>query len=296
MAGIKEIIVTFIKERNLYSVIQNKSTNEYWDPTNKVFTSVLCYIPLTEDSILKGTYRYLYSETAWPKGKYDVFAYNQEGATPDTTIDAIVGMTEMLIEDDETADGCLPTVRKIIINVFETGTTIPIPDAVVVLRNSSDTLDIDQKVTDTNGIATMFQEDGTYKLRFRKSMVSFNSTETITVQNQDTIRTYYGTPVHVNIIITPGLQTIYGQLVKIDGTPDVGKWVEATVLEGKVVQGAVLTRTLAKAKSDKDGVFQIQVMKGAYITFVIADYFSIEITVTQDDTRDYILYLPPELL
>ena len=215
--------------------------------------------------------------------------------TKDAEIDAIKAKTDQ-ITFDSTTGYINATVTNtgnnlVSIQLYETGGSIPIPNAIILVRNSDDTVDHTKVTTDVNGQAQFYADNVDLNLRISKSMYSFTVPENITVLGDTDAPAIYGTPIVKSVTVTPGLQTIYGRILKVDGEPDVGQKISATVKDPKVVDNALLSRSKLSDKTDANGDFELRVFKGATILLAMTNYFSDTVVVTQDDTKDFLDYI-----
>lgn len=217
----------------------------------------------------------------------------------ETTSQSIKNQTDQLAFDSTT--GLLQVSitstgnNLVTLTLYETDGSIPIPNVNIIVKNSDDTIEHTHVITDINGQATFYADNATFKLRISKSMYAFSTSETIIVIGDTIAPIIYGTPIIKTVTITPGLQTIYGRIIKVDETPDIGQLVSAKVITPTKLDNALLSRSKLSAVTDENGDFEIQVIKGAKILLSMTNYFSETVTITQDNTKDFLDYVSVDL-
>lgn len=86
-----------------YCVIRRDSDNLFLDSTSGTFitfSAPTCYLPMIEDTIIKGDYSYTDNRTVWQDGSYTTVVYLQYGDIPDHYNDLKVAESTFIINND----------------------------------------------------------------------------------------------------------------------------------------------------------------------------------------------------
>jgi Carboxypeptidase regulatory-like domain len=177
-------------------------------------------------------------------------------------------------------------VDLVSITLVDSTSNLPITGATIVIRNSGDTLSLARITTDSNGLAQIYLNDGLYVLRIQKEGYTFATSISLNVVG-DTSATYTGLSIVPPVIILPGKQTVYGYFYKLDGTPDDGITVTAVIPLQSLTPGqtGLLSSNKITAQTDENGFFQMQLLFGILVRFVITNYGSKDVVITTDATK-----------
>lgn len=96
----------------------------------------------------------------------------------------------------------------------------------------------------------------------------------------DTIYVYRGLPVAI-----PGLQTLYGNILNLNGTVAIGVEVTVRILMQQIVEGVLVTALKLEDETDITGYFELKLLKGSSVVVRVGDFFQKEIIVTDEDIK-----------
>jgi len=130
--------------------------------------------------------------------------------------------------------GTIPGANEVIIQIIDPTSELPIPNVSVIIRDIGDNYNTRMLVTDSTGIAITYLDNGSYPIRLMKEMTTFQSNLNIVVSNETEV-TLNGTVGYKPIAVIPGLQTIYGRVLKGDSTPDQGQIVSIVIKTPKLL-------------------------------------------------------------
>lgn len=121
MANSKRIIIDWAETaKSIYCIVRRESDKFILGSVDGAFTPAPenLYLPLTEDTIIKGRYERNEDRTVWSDGRYTVAVYKQAGVVPSPSADVIIGSGELAIKDDsEVYLDALPSfIHKWILN------------------------------------------------------------------------------------------------------------------------------------------------------------------------------------
>ena len=190
------------------------------------------------------------------------------------------------------ASGGATGANQVIISIID-GNSDPLPDVNVTVLNSDQTVTLDGKVTDSLGQVTFALDNDTYKIRLRKSFVSFTVPETLVVSGDTTIS--YSGSVFSPALPSAGLQNVYGEITDPSLAGATGASISAVSLNRNQ---AVDSRVITKQKlidTSNGGLFSLTLAKGGLfrVTGILEDvkFLDVNITVTEDDTKNISSYI-----
>ena len=167
-----------------------------------------------------------------------------------------------IIEDLVSGWPVLVGAFNTIIQLYETGGTIPIADTDVSVYNSDLSLFMGKDKTDANGQISIGRDAGTYKLIPQKAGWTFGPPLTLTVVDNAT-HTYYGDTV---LIPQPGDAEeciLYVDLISIENEYSEGVVFTVTLKTApKAVGGRLIDPTGREYKTDANGHKEITLVRG----------------------------------
>lgn len=160
--------------------------------------------------------------------------------------------------------------HQVTLQLYETGTTTPIADVTVSVKNSDQSLLLGVVETDSNGQATFGRNDGTYKLLCEKSGFTFTTPETLTVAGVDVSQTIYGTAWTAPVAPTVYTCIVYGWVKDVDNTALADKTVSAKIGNKPVYYSGVGYTAIQSASdtTDDNGYFELTLTRSRYLTAV----------------------------
>ena len=88
----------------------------------------------------------------------------------------------------------------------------------------------------------------------------------------------------------PGLQTLFGYLVDLGLTAQAGVTVNVSLRAQQAIDPAILSKAKITDTTDANGYFELQVVKGAQVTVRVGNSYSININITQDNSKNLSTY------
>ena len=170
---------------------------------------------------------------------------------------------------------------KVSMQFYVTSTVTPISDVLFDIYNDTETIKMNGSaiVANSLGQASFLINNGSYKIRPAKAGVTF-TTASLTVSGADTSKTVYGDAVSYP---TPaaGMQTIIGNVRKLDWSIPTGETVTAEIAENRqIVGGAAILTDKITSPIDISGNFSLTVPCGSRIKIVVPDHGDHTISVT----------------
>lgn len=160
----------------------------------------------------------------------------------------------------------------------------PIPDVIVSLLNSDESVSLDQRSTDSMGRAVFPANSGNYRLRYRKAYYSFNIDDVV-VAAADVVHVCAGTAHVIPAINIPGTQTLIVSAKELGIAWAAGDVVYATPIGQQALGGTILSSQAKKAVIGDDGLAEINgidgipVDIGAKIRVTVGTYYTSKIIV-----------------
>jgi len=163
--------------------------------------------------------------------------------------------------------------------------TTPIEGVCTTIYNSTRTIFITRKYTDTTGQFSVDLDNGAYQILYFKVGYEFDSTAYVNIQDTTSINVT-GTSFMPNPIVIPGLQTVWGRFIKIDGNPDKGVSVSAMLAKYEAIDENLLSNTKLHTFTDDNGYFELYVIPNITTRFTISNYGTQEVLITSDVTKN----------
>lgn len=156
--------------------------------------------------------------------------------------------------------------RTITVTVRDSATLANLPDALVTVKDSTNTTTVDQKRTDANGQAVFSLDDATYKVSVvAQPGYSSLAAQTLVVDGNETV-TYSLDPLASNTP-SPGTRTVNVYVYGPTGAAVSGKAVTARVIADlSSIDSAVLLDTTTSGTSDANGRVQLQLVTSDQFT------------------------------
>jgi hypothetical protein len=294
MSNIKTVLLDWIYPGLSPQLKLQRSVDNYFlVDTNATFAPAPITFPtMTTDTNITERYRYDISGVM-NDGEYTYAIYDPiHGVNIGTGIEWIYNdqwaSVDVTVSSRLSAAGGLITLGVDLVKIMlrDSVTTLPIVGANIAVMNSAGTVTIALITTDANGVGAIYLDDGTYVLRIQKEGYTFPMGASISVVG-DTTQTITGIPVIPPIIVLPGLQTVYGYFYKLNGDPDPTITITVVIPLQSLTPGqsALLSNNKITTQTDSNGFFQVQLLKGIKVRFVITNYGSKDSTITQDDTQ-----------
>jgi hypothetical protein len=176
--------------------------------------------------------------------------------------------------------------NQVTVTIQEADTT-PIPDVTVTLLNDAETIILQILTTDVNGQFVTALDDGTYKVRLRKSNFVFTVPETLTVSGATT-DTYTGTGFAITPPPTPDLITLYANVYDLGIAGVSGLTVNVKPEPAPtIISDTIISDTIETTTTDGNGYFELTLAKGALIRVEIGTFFSkvVELPTTGTDVN-----------
>gem|GEM_PF-7049966 len=170
------------------------------------------------------------------------------------------------------------------LQLYETGTTTPIPNVTVSVKNSDQSLLMGSVTTDSSGQASFARNNGTYKLLCEKSGFTFTTPETLTVASASVSQTIYGTEWTAPTAPTVYTCIIYGWVKDVDNTALSSKTVSAKIANKPVYYtGGVGYSAIQSASdtTDGEGYFELTLTRSRYMTAVSGESGKYTLTVAE---------------
>ena len=156
------------------------------------------------------------------------------------------------------------------LQLYETGTTTPIANVSVSVKNADQSLLLGILTSDSLGQASMARDAGTYKLLCEKAQFTFTTPETLTVTSGSVAQTIYGTPWTAPVAPTVYTCYVYGWVKDVDNTALSGKTVSAKIANKPVYYSGVGYTSIQSASdtTDSDGYFELLLTRSKYMTTI----------------------------
>jgi hypothetical protein len=294
MANTKSFYATYIPNQSLNITVVKTSDNTILDPATGMFEEYPSsnYIPMYASSNISGLYYQNESRNVWLDGSYMVLVYN-------SSYTEILGSSIINITSDVITN---PVVINASTNFLTTGTNLlqiqlidtssnPVIGVLIEVLDPTNSMILTNGVSNSSGIYSFSLDSGNYILNFSKVMYSFGTNIPITLSG-DTSLTYVGVPLYANIPLVPEMQTIFGTVLKADGTPDVGQVVSIVIKSPQVLPDYILSKSILSSQTDINGNFSVVVVQGATIQFSITNWYTYTFTVTSANSASILSYIP----
>lgn len=152
-------------------------------------------------------------------------------------------------------------------------------DVSIAVYDSTNTTLITSATTDVNGMATIYLDDGTYKVRLQKSMIIFTNPETLTVSG-DTTETFVGETTVIETPISSEVCRIYEYCYAADGATPLSTVTATATLRSTPYNYSDKLHSVSTINGTYNattGLLYWDIVRGAVVNFVISQ-LDIDIT------------------
>jgi len=170
------------------------------------------------------------------------------------------------------------------LQLYETGTTTPISNVAVSVKNSDQSVLMGSVTTDSNGQATFARNNGTYKLLCEKSGFTFTTPETLTVSSGSVSQTIYGTEWSAPTAPTAYTCIVYGWVKDVDNTALSSKTVSAKIANKPVYYTGGTGYSAIQSASDTtdgNGYFELTLTRSRYMTAVSGESGKYQLAIAE---------------
>ncbi len=209
------------------------------------------------------------------------------------TVASYVDTEIQTILDRLDAVGGLTGAHKITIQFYVGPATVtPIADVYADVYDSTNTARLNgtQLKSSANGQIEFYRDNGTYKIRAMKAGVTF-TLGTVTVADGNATVTMYGTVLAIPAPPNAALQSLSGNVVRLNWALATGEVVKAIIDGKQAVNGALVQDVKLDATVDVNGQFVLSVPKSSRITLIVPKHGEYSFTVTTDDAKDISEYI-----
>jgi hypothetical protein len=251
-----------------------------WMTTGETVTVVLydkagASVPLTAGTATEigttGVFSWSLTDITTPPTAYEDYAIVFTGSVTGARVDEfrVAGWPDTLVSHAVGATGASAVTITI-----EDQSTNTIPSVGVNIYDATNTTLLTSGVTNASGQIVFNLNDGSYKVRLIKNLVTFNATEDLTVAG-DGSQTYTGTVLTITAPVEPNTCRVYDYAFNQAGSNPVQS-IDATAsiveLPFNLGGGYHIGDKITPTYTTSDGLFYWDLPYGAVVSFRVPDF------------------------